>query len=218
MSPVPPEKPKTAPGQVQAGGQPASARACDSSFAWDQRQVIVAVTGGIACYKSAGMVSRIAQAGGATRVLMTQAATRFVTPLTFASLSNAAVITSIWEAQDHHDSQHIALARWCDLMIIAPASADIIAKLAAGLCDDVVSLVALAAGSQRPVLLAPAMNADMWANPVTQRNMATVTQTLGFKTVGPQTGWQACRTVGPGRMAEPEEIIAAAEAVLMDQS
>ncbi len=181
-------------------------------------RVIVAVTGGIACYKSAELVSRLAQNGVAVRVLMTESATRFVAPLTFQSLSNAPVVTSIWQSQGQDDAAHIALARWCELMIIAPASADMIAKLAAGICDDVVGLVAAAVGGVKPVLLAPAMNADMWTNPITQRNMDTLKHVLRCHTVGPETGWQACRTTGPGRMSEAESIFARAMALLSDGS
>lgn len=181
------------------------------------RKVIVAVTGGIACYKAAYIVSHLAQTGVAVRVLMTESATQFVTPLTFRSLSNAPVVTSLWDSHEHHDAQHVALARWCDLMVIAPASANTIAKLAAGLCDDAVSLTAAVIGSSKPILLAPAMNADMWANPITQRNVATVKQLLGCHTVGPEAGWQACRTTGPGRMSEPEAILNAAMAILSGQ-
>ena len=120
------------------------------------------------------------------------------------------MVTSTWDAVDFHDSQHIGLARWGDLFIIAPASADILAKLAAGLTDDIVSLTATALPGSTPVLVAPAMNADMWANPIVQRNVATIGQVLGYHMVGPEDGWQACRTSGAGRMSEPETIMAAA--------
>jgi len=180
----------------------------------DDRKVIVAVTGGIACYKAAQLVSQLVQTGISVRVLMTKSATRFVTPLTFSSLSNGPVTTSIWAHGDKSDVQHVALANWCDLMIIAPASADIIAKLAAGICDEVVSLVGAVVGKKKPMLLAPAMNADMWSNPITQRNINTVKQTLGCHTVGPETGWQACRTTGPGRMSEPDVILSRATDLL----
>ncbi|MEX2215592.1 MAG: flavoprotein [Phycisphaeraceae bacterium] len=178
------------------------------------RKVIVAVTGGIAVYKVATVVSRLVQGGATVRVIMTQAATRFVAPLTFQSLSGQTVLTSIWQSDDRPDSQHIGLARWCDLFIIAPASANTLAKLAAGLCDDIVTLAACAIPRDTPVLLAPAMNADMWANPIVQRNLATVKESLGYKTVGPDEGWQACRTNGAGRMSEPEKILEAAMAML----
>jgi phosphopantothenoylcysteine decarboxylase len=181
------------------------------------KKVLVAVTGGIAAYKTATLVSRLTQGGAEVRVIMTRAATRFVAPLTFQSLSGNSVLTSMWQSDDRPDSQHIGLARWCDLMVIAPASANTIAKLAAGLTSDLVSLTASAlprSPKSRPALLAPAMNADMWANPIVQRNLATVQQLLGFKTVGPEEGWQACRTRGAGRMSDPEKILEAARGLL----
>ncbi len=177
---------------------------------WSDRRVIVALSGGIACYKTATLVSRFVQAGAHVRIIMTDAAIRFVAPLTFESLSGTAVVTSIWDPPEHRESPHVELARWCELMIIAPATADIIAKLAAGLCDNVVTLTACALPRDTPVLLAPAMNEQMWQNPVTRRNVDTCRQLLGCHTVGPGEGWQACRTRGAGRMSEPEEILAAA--------
>lgn len=171
--------------------------------------VLVAVTGGISCYKTASLVSRLVQSGAAVRVVMTESATRFVAPLTFRTLSGRSVLTHIWDVDDHPESQHIGLARWCHVMVIAPATADIIAKLAAGLTDDLVSLTASALPRSpkiTPLLLAPAMNSDMWANPILQRNLQTLRDLLGVHTVGPDDGWQACRTTGAGRMAEPDAI------------
>ena len=181
------------------------------------RKILVGVTGGIAAYKTATLVSRLVQAGALVRVLMTEAATHFVGPLTFQALSGRTVLTSVWQADDNPESQHVGVARWCDLMIIAPASADFLAKLAAGLTDDVVCLSASAlprSPKMTPVLLAPAMNAQMWENPITQRNLETVKQVLRYQTVGPDEGWQACRTRGAGRMSEPEAIFAAAKQLL----
>jgi len=171
--------------------------------------VIVAVTGGIAAYKTANLVSLLAQGGCDVTVMMTQAATRFVGPLTFQSLSGRTVFTSLWEADDRPDSQHIALARSARLMIIAPCSANTLGKLAGGICDNLVTTVALALPRQpqpTPLLIAPAMNADMWAHPVVQRNVRTLSDLDGVHMVGPETGWQACRTSGAGRMAEPQTI------------
>ena len=185
-----------------------------TALAWADRKVIVAITGGVAGYKVATLVSRLVQSDAAVRVLMTDAATRFVGPLTFESLTGQNVITSIWQSPEHRESPHVALARWCDLLIVAPASADIIAKLAAGICDDIVSLVSCALPGTTPVLLAPAMNEQMWSNPVTQRNVSTVKGILGYHCVGPTEGWQACRTNGPGRMSEPQDIEQAARALL----
>ncbi len=181
------------------------------------RKILVGVTGGIACYKVATLVSRLVQRGALVRVIMTESATRFVAPLTFQSLSGHAVLTGIWQSDDHPDSQHIGLARWADLYIIAPCTANTLAKLAHGLCDDMVSLTACALPREpkpTPVLLAPAMNSEMWANPITQQNLATVDQVLRYHIVGPETGWQACRTSGAGRMSEPQTILTAAELLL----
>lgn len=189
----------------QAGSPPADAGAAPLVG----RRIAVALSGGIACYKTATLVSRLAQAGAEVRVLMTESATRFVTPLTFQSLSGKPVLTSIWQSDDKPDAQHVGVARWCELLVIAPASADLLAKLAAGLADDVVCLVAAALPRETPVLLAPAMNAQMWESPITQRNLATLQELLGWHTVGPEAGWQACRTQGAGRMSEPEAIFEA---------
>jgi len=181
------------------------------------RRVLVALTGGISCYKTATVVSRLVQGGCDVRVMMTEAATKFIAPLTLESLSGKTVITSVWQPKEHHESQHVTLARWAELMIIAPATADILAKLAAGVCDDIVTLTACALPREpkmTPVLLAPAMNAEMWANPITQRNVTTVRDVLGYEMVGPGEGWQACRTSGAGRMSEPDEIVTAATRIL----
>lgn len=176
-------------------------------------KIIVALSGGIACHKSATLVSRLSQDGATVRVLMTEAAARFIAPLTLQCLSGLPVLSSIWQSDRHPESQHIGVARWCDLMIIAPASADIIARIAHGLTGDIVSLVtcSLPRGPRpTPVLLAPSMNAQMWDSPLTQRNLAILRDVMGFSVVGPEEGWQACRTTGPGRMSEPEAIRAAA--------
>lgn len=188
-----------------------------TAFAWDDRKLMVAVTGGIACYKVCTLVSRLVQRGAAVQVLMTDAATRFVAPLTFQTLSGRPVITSVWQPQEHHSAEHVGIARWADLAIVAPCTANMMAKVAAGLCDDVVSLTLAALPSPTPVLLAPAMNADMWANPITQRNLRTIVDTLGHQTVGPDEGWQACRTSGSGRMSEPDVILEAAARLLAER-
>lgn len=185
-------------------------------FDWEDRRVLVALTGGIACYKIATLVSRLVQAGADVRVLMTTAATKFVAPLTFQSLCGREVLDSIWQTDDRPDAQHVGIARWAELLILAPASADMIAKIAAGICDDVVSLAVCALPRQTPVLLAPAMNAQMWDRAVTQRNINTLTDLLGYHTVGPESGWQACRTEGPGRMSAPEQILAVAATLLAE--
>lgn len=173
------------------------------------KRIFVGVTGGIAAYKTATVVSRLAQAGADVRVGMTDAATRFVTPLTFQALSANPVYTSQWEHIESNDPQHIALASKCDLAVVAPCTMDCMAKLASGRTDDVVTLIVSAIDRLNvPVLLAPSMNAVMWAQPANQRNVKQLVED-GFEMVGPGEGWQACRAVGAGRMSEAEEILAA---------
>lgn len=171
-------------------------------------RVLVGVTGGIAAYKSATIVSKLAQAGAQVTVAMTQAATKFITPLTFQSLSARPVYTSPWEHIESNDPQHVSLAQALDLALVAPCTMDCMAKLAGGRTDDVVTLILSAIDRARtPVLLAPSMNAAMWAQPSTQRNLKTLVSD-GFRIIGPDDGWQACRTIGTGRMSEPELILA----------
>ncbi len=169
-------------------------------------RIIVALTGGIACYKTASLVSRLTQKGTAVRVLMTESATRFITPLTLQTLSGNPVRVSIWDTDDGTDVRHVGLARWCNLMVIAPASANTIAKIAHGLADDIVSLVALALPRDTPLLIAPAMNADMWDSPITRQNIELLKNRLGAHYTGPEEGRQACGTVGMGRMSDPDAI------------
>jgi phosphopantothenoylcysteine synthetase/decarboxylase len=171
------------------------------------RNVFVGVCGGIAAYKVATVVSRLAQAGANVTVAMTPSATRFVTPLTFQALSGLHVYTSPWEHVESQDPQHISLATRTDLALVAPCTMDCLARLATGRADDVVTLILSAIDRARtPVLLAPSMNAVMWAQPSTQRNLRTLEQD-GFGFIGPDDGWQACRTLGTGRMSEPEMIL-----------
>ncbi len=178
------------------------------------RRIILGVCGGISAYKSAMLTSRLAQAGASVTVLMTESATRFVTPVTFQALSGQPVYTSSWDHIESSDPQHIATASAADLAIVAPCTMDCLARLATGRADDVVTLVLSAVDRQRtPVLLAPAMNEVMWGQPATQRNVETL-RGDGYAFVGPDSGWQACRAVGPGRMAEPELILETIRALL----
>lgn len=178
------------------------------------RRLIVAVTGGIAAYKAAALVSKLVQAGAEVSVLMTPSATKFVAPLTFQALSARIVYTSPWEHVESYDPQHISLARSADAVVVAPCTMDCMARLASGITDDVVTLVLSAVDRTRtPVLLAPSMNEVMWGQPATRRNAETLARD-GFTLVGPGEGWQACRAVGAGRMIEPEDIIAALAEIL----
>lgn len=170
------------------------------------RRILVGISGGIAVYKTCTLVSRLAQAGAHVTVAMTDAATRFVTPLTFQSLSGRPVYTSAWEHHESDDPQHISLARSTDLALIAPATMDFLAKVATGRTDDVVTLILSAIDARRtPVLLAPAMNDVMWSQASTRRNCRTLERD-GYVLVGPGDGWMACRSVGTGRMVEPADL------------
>ncbi len=179
------------------------------------RRIVIGVTGGIAAYKTCTVVSRLAQAGAQVTVLMTENATKFVTPLTFQALSANPVYTSAWEHVESKDPQHVSLARDAGLVLIAPCTMDCMAKLAHGMTDDIVALVLSATDRRKtPVLLAPSMNDAMWNQPSTQRNLQTLIAD-GFEMVGPGEGWQACRTNGTGRMSEPEVLLDAVRTRLL---
>ena len=171
------------------------------------RNVLVGVSGGIAAYKSAELVRLLVQQGASVRVIMTRGAMEFITPLTLQALSGNPVHTELLDAEAEQGMSHIELARWADLLVIAPATADLIARLAGGRADDLLTTVALATAA--PLLLAPAMNQQMWRDQATCANVATLAA-RDVMMVGPAAGEQACGDVGPGRMAEPPEIKTAA--------
>jgi phosphopantothenoylcysteine decarboxylase/phosphopantothenate--cysteine ligase len=172
-------------------------------------RILLGVSGGIAAYKAAELVRRLRDAGAEVQVVMTAAATEFVTPLTFQALSGRPVRTSLWDSAAEAAMGHIELARWADRIMIAPASADLIARLAAGMGDDLLSTLCLA--SAAPLWIAPAMNQQMWAHPATQANIACLRQ-RGATVLGPAAGDQACGETGPGRLLEAHEIVAALSA------
>ena len=169
------------------------------------RRILLGVTGGIAAYKAAELVRLMVKAGATVQVAMTDAACHFVTPVTFQALSGRPVFTDQWDARIGNNMAHIDLSREADAMLVAPASADFLAKVAHGLADDLLSTMALARDC--PLLVAPAMNRQMWENPATQRNVATL-RGDGVTLLGPACGDQACGEVGAGRMLEAEEICA----------
>lgn len=184
----------------------------------ENRRVLVGISGGIAVYKVCTLVSRLAQAGADVTVLMTEPATRFVTPLTFQALSGNPVYTSAWQHVQSHDPQHIALADQTEVAIVAPCTMDFMASLATGRANNVVSLVLSAIDrAKTPVILAPSMNEVMWNQPATQRNVEQLGED-GFSMVAPGVGWQACRHVGTGRMAEPEQLAQAVSGALSKQA
>jgi len=168
------------------------------------RELVVGVCGGIAAYKVADIVSRIVQLGAGVTVVMTAEAQKFVTPLTFEALSGRPVRTSTFDLVETGDPQHIGLTERADLMLVAPATSNVIAKVAHGLCDDLVSLMICAAAC--PVIFAPAMNNRMWDHPVAQENVAKLKR-LGYHFIGPDAGWLACRNVGSWRLSEPGKIV-----------
>jgi phosphopantothenoylcysteine decarboxylase/phosphopantothenate--cysteine ligase len=174
------------------------------------RRILLLIGGGIAAYKCLDLIRRLREQGARVRVILTKAGSQFVTPLALATLSGERVFTDLFSLTDEVEIGHIELSREADLVLVAPATADLIAKMAAGLADDLGSTALLA--TDKPVLLAPAMNVRMWRHPATQRNLETV-RNQGALIVGPNEGEMACGEFGPGRMAEPAEILAAIEAV-----
>lgn len=173
------------------------------------KRVLLGVTGGIAAYKSVEIVSRLRQAGAEVDVVMTESATEFVTPLTFRSISARPVYSEMFSEPKAWDIEHISLAESADVVVVAPATANILAKMALGLADDFLSTVLLAA-VKAPTFVAPAMNHAMYHHPATQKNLEIIKE-RGVRTIGPANGFQACGTNGDGRMSEPIDIIAALE-------
>ena len=168
------------------------------------RCVLVGVTGGIAADKSADLVRRLIEQGATVRVAMTASAVQFISPLTLQSVSGQPVHDTLLDTASETGMSHIELARWADQVIVAPATADFIARLATGLADDLLSTLCLATRAQ--IAIAPAMNHVMWINPATQQNIATL-RDRGIDILGPDSGSQACGETGPGRMMEPEALL-----------
>jgi phosphopantothenoylcysteine decarboxylase / phosphopantothenate---cysteine ligase len=168
-----------------------------------KKRIVLGITGGVAAYKSAEVVRRLVKHGAEVQVVMTQAACGFITPATLQALSGRPVYADMWDARVADGMAHIALSRGCDLIVVAPASADFIAKLAHGLADDLLSTLCLA--RDIPLLVAPAMNRQMWDNKATQRNVAQIARD-GIAVAGPASGDQACGETGLGRMLEADQI------------
>ncbi|RTZ47744.1 bifunctional phosphopantothenoylcysteine decarboxylase/phosphopantothenate--cysteine ligase CoaBC [Candidimonas sp. SYP-B2681] len=171
-----------------------------------QKRIVLGLTGGIACYKIAELVRRAQDEGAVLDIVMTEAATRFITPVTMQALSGRPVFLDTWDNRMPNNMAHINLTRGADAILVAPASTDFMAKLAHGLADDLLSTLCVAKGNC-PLLIAPAMNREMWLHPATQRNAAQL-QADGASLLGPAEGDQACGEVGSGRMLEPHELLA----------
>src|SRR6185295_4543296 len=173
--------------------------------------VALGVTGCIAAYKAVEILRGLQKRGASVRVVMTRHATEFVTPLTFQSISGSPVITEMFAPTDDPEIKHIQLAQSIDLLLVAPATANTLAKFANGIADDFLSTVYIS--TTAPVLAAPAMNVEMWAHPATQENVRRLRE-RGVEFVDPEEGYLACRTVGAGRLAEPAEIVERAWEIL----
>jgi phosphopantothenoylcysteine decarboxylase/phosphopantothenate--cysteine ligase len=179
-----------------------------------QRRILLVIGGGIAAYKCLDLIRRLREEGACVRAVLTRAATQFVTPLSVAALTNEKALTDLFDLDDEHEIGHIRLSREADLIVVAPATADLLAKMAGGHADDLASTVLLA--TDKPVLAAPAMNPRMWLNPATRRNVAQL-EADGIRFVGPNSGEMAEQgEAGPGRLAEVPEIMAAARKILTE--
>ncbi|QJQ97014.1 bifunctional phosphopantothenoylcysteine decarboxylase/phosphopantothenate--cysteine ligase CoaBC [Halomonas sp. PA5] len=169
------------------------------------KRILLGISGGIAAYKSAHLARLLKKAGAEVRVVMTEGAQAFITPLTLQALTGEAVHTSLLDPEAEAGMGHIALARWAEMILVAPATADLMARLATGMADDLLTTLCLASGAKR--VMVPAMNQAMWRHPATLRNAAQLEED-GWRLLGPDAGDQACGDVGPGRMLEPEAILA----------
>ena len=168
------------------------------------REILLGVSGGVAAYKAAAVASGLVQAGAHVSVIMTPSASRFIGPTTFEALTGRPVHSDMFSPREHHQGEHIGLAGRAELAVVAPATAQSLARLAHGLADDLMSTTLLCFTG--PVLLAPAMNCEMWAKASVQRNVTTLVND-GYEVISPGEGWLSCGQVGAGRMAEPDDIL-----------
>ncbi len=167
--------------------------------------ILLGVSGGIAAYKAVDLASKLTVAGARVKTVMTENACRFVGPKSFEAVTGSAVFTSLWSKSEEHRIKHVSLVDRADIVVVAPATANIIGKVANGICDDLLSATFCVCW-QKPILLAPAMNGNMWNNPVVQRNLKTLKE-MGFNSIGPTKGRLADGTIAEGRMSEPKDIL-----------
>lgn len=172
------------------------------------RNILLGISGGIAAYKAADLASKLTGSGAVVRTIMTENACKLICPATLEAVTGQPVYTSIWQGTEDFKIGHIQITDWADIVVVAPATANLIAKVANGICDDLLTTT-LCACWDKPVLMAPAMNSRMWANPVVQRNISILTDLLKIRLIGPDTGRLACGTEGIGRMTEVPAIIEA---------
>jgi phosphopantothenoylcysteine decarboxylase/phosphopantothenate--cysteine ligase len=178
--------------------------------------ILLGVSAGIAAYKSADLASALTQQGDVVKTILTPHALKFITPLTFRAVTQQEVLCDTFEDDPAYRPEHISLSDWADVLVIAPATADIIARIAHGFGDNLLAATVLA--FRKPVVVAPAMNDRMWASAVVQENIARLRERVGCRIVGPDEGHLACGSIGPGRLAETTEIIREIRAVLADGS
>lgn len=177
--------------------------------------ILLGVSGGVAAYKAVDLASKLTVAGARVNTVMTEAACRLICPKSFEAVTNSVVFTSLWNTSTEFKISHINLVNWADIVVVAPATANIISKIANGICDDLLSTTLCVCWpliKSKATLLAPAMNDNMWDNPAVQRNIKTVKE-MGFQLIGPVKGRLACGTEGIGRMAEPQDILKAIEKI-----
>jgi len=178
-------------------------------------RIVLSVSGGVAAYKAVDLASKLTAAGATVKTVMTDNACQLIRPKSFEAVTGQQVYTSLWDAGGEYEIHHVSLAEWADIVIVAPATANIIGKIANGICDDLSSTILCAATKQiksAAALLAPAMNNNMWNNPAVQRNIKTI-KAMGFQLTGPEKGRLACGTQGIGRMSEPQDILKAVEKI-----
>jgi phosphopantothenoylcysteine synthetase/decarboxylase len=179
---------------------------------FDGLKVLLGVSGGIAAYKATDLASKLTQAGATVKTVMTENALQMVGAKTFEAVTGQQVYTNMWLTTEEYEIGHISLADWAEVVVVAPATANIIGKMANGICDDMLSSV-LCACWNKSLLFAPAMNDKMWTNPAVRKNVKSLTA-IGAEIIGPQTGHLACGTEGIGRKSEPQDIIKAIEALI----
>jgi phosphopantothenoylcysteine decarboxylase/phosphopantothenate--cysteine ligase len=179
----------------------------EQSIKLDGVKVLLGVSGGIAAFKAADLASKLTQADATVKTVMTESALQMVGAKSFEAVTGQQIYTNMWLTTEEYEIGHISLADWADVAVVAPATANIIGKMANGICDDLLSTV-LCARWNKSLLFAPAMNDKMWTNPAVRKNVKTL-RSIGVEIIGPQTGRLACGTEGIGRMAEPQDIIRA---------
>jgi len=178
------------------------------------KKILVGVTGGIAAYKTCSLVNMFLKEGADVKVIMTEGATKFVSALTFQSLTNHQVYLDMWQTYNKEEVEHISLAKWADIMVISPATANIIGKIAHGIADNLLTTVVMALPKETPVLIAPAMNTNMWENPIVQKNVDALSKDKKYKFMGTREGVLACRDEGYGKIAENKDILEEAQKIL----